>query len=269
MKSKYQTLSEFFYKPFHKDADSNKDATYNMKYHEYISKNKIKLHSVCQVEDSYYFHIKIPSESKKEFGYEYDVVIRFFPEDEETANQRHLRNYKIQFFSNSPSFMYKYAYLYHKEDYLISALYDKVDADYIDTPPEKTNPNMVTSYDKSIYFACRFLFDKQFRILNKNGPMDIKMVNQDKFFNDISTFRDIKVDQALINEEKKLKSSLSQAKRNVNNKKNDLDIKENRKNLNSNKDKTVSSITIITKKGAKPKIFGKPRISAKKPKKKI
>ena len=198
----YQTISEFLLKPFGTDEDVNKDQTYATKYRALLSKSGIKLKAVAEVEKSWYFHVTVASESQQ--GYAYDVVIRFFTDKPEVLKEATLRNYYVQFFSNAPSFMYKYAYLYKQRGFLIEALYDKLDPDYIDTPPEKTNAAGIISYDKSIYCACRFLDELKFRYLQKNGHTVLKKVNRNKFFADISDFRSVKIDQAVINEEKKL-----------------------------------------------------------------
>ena len=151
MPHKYQTLSGFLFSPFHGKEDLQKDTEYNSKYISFISENRIRIVAMCIIEDSYYIHLKVPSESQKQVGYEYDVVIRFFTDNPEVLKHQHLRSYYVQFFSNSPSFMYQYAYLYNQSGYLINALYDKIDAEYINTPPQKTNSSMKMSYDKSIY----------------------------------------------------------------------------------------------------------------------
>lgn len=252
--AKYQTLSEFLYKPFNQKSNVDKDSTYEKKYHEYLSSGKLKIVSVCELEDSFYYHIKVPSESMNQEGFDYDVIIRFFTDSQETISQTHLRNYVLQFFSNSPSFMYKYAYVYKKNGYLIKALYDKLDADYIDTPPTKTNINEVLGYDKSIYFACKLLSEQKFRYLNKTGSVDSKKVDPHKFFSKISDFKSIKVDQAVINEEKRLKKSIS-------------GVRENKeKNTTTNKDKQMRSITVVSKKTGKPKIIANKKITGKKKK---
>ena len=206
---KYQTLTEFVVSPFG-NRDVQKYDEYESKYKEFILSNRIRVYGMCIVEGSYYFHIKVPSESKtsKDGKYEYDVVIRFFTENTDISKEGHLRNYNIQFFSNSPSFIYKYAYLYKKEGYLINALYNKLDPSYFNTPPEKSNPDMKLSYDKSIYFACRYLSDKQFRYLDKKGHILNKKIDSKKFFSNISDFKSIKMDQAILSEEKKLSDIL-------------------------------------------------------------
>lgn len=212
---KYQTLSGFLLSPFHRKEDVKKDQEYDTKYRQFALTNRIRIHAMCIIEDSYYIHIKVPSESQSNNNqeYNYDVVIRFFTDSTEQLNQPHLRGYVMQFFSNSPSFMYQYAYLYKQEGFLIEALYNKLDADYIDTPPEKTNTRMIKSYDKSIYFACRFLSEHRFRYLDKNGVLRSKKVTPEKFFRNISDFKSIKMDQALISEERKLGKELDKAKK--------------------------------------------------------
>lgn len=235
LQKKYQTISDFLAMPFHKPSDLQKDLTYETKYRSMVAGDKIKYNGFCVVEDSYYIHIKVPSESQKDGNYMYDVVIRFFTDNPEVSIQSHLRNYFIQFFSNSPSFMYQYAYLYNKEGFLIEALYNKLDPDYIDTPPEKTNKNMIMGYDKSIYFACKFLTDKKFRYLEKNGFGAFKKKQSNIFFREISDFRSIKLDQQIMNEERKLSRVL------------DGKSPKQRKGLNNQNKKQSSSSTMKEK----------------------
>lgn len=240
MASKYQTLSGFLLSPFNRKEDLTKDQQYDTKYKQFVQKNSIKLHAMCIIADSYYLHIKVPSESQD--NYEYDVVIRFFTDKPEVANASHLRGHYIQFFSNSPSFMYQYAYLYHKEGYLIKALYDKLDADYIDVPPEKTNSRMIKSYDKSIYFACRYLSEKRFRYLDKNGVLKMKEIPEEKFFRGISDFKSVKIDQSLMNEDRKLQRELA---------------KKKHERKSAGKRQNTQSITYVVKKTGKKKIAKK------------
>jgi hypothetical protein len=250
MASKYQTLSDFLLSPFNRKEDLTKDTEYATKYRQYVSKNQIRLVSTCEIEESFYLHVKIPSESNNG-KYEYDVVIRFFTDKPEVAKAQHLRGYYIQFFSNSPSFMYQYAYLYNKEGYLIEALYNKLDADYIDSPPEKTNKNMVTSYDKSIYFACRFLSEKQFSYLEKHGIIKRKELTPQKFFAGISDFKSVKMDQVLLAEEKKLEKELDK-------KKGERKFFNKKTSEKSTSDKTkTTSVTYVMKKTGKKKVAKK------------
>ena len=208
---KFQTIQEFMREPFGRSDSMDKNAKYDELYKKFISENKIRIEGFTTIEDSYYVHIKIPSESQtteKNKKYEYDVIIRFFTDKPELLLAGSFRAYYMQFFSNSPSFIYRYAYLYKEHDYLIKMLYDKLDPEYQNVKPEKTNAGMELSYDKSIYFACRFLSDHQFRYMNKKGVLGAKKKTPQKFFSDISDFKSVKFDQDLMNAEKKLKKSI-------------------------------------------------------------
>lgn len=211
--TKYQTLTQFYNRPFGSPVEVDALTKLRKNYESYVNENKIRLEAICQVETSYFYHIKVPSESQKSSTlgqYEYDVIIRFFTSDASLQKANNLRGYYVQFFSNSPSFMYTYAYVYKKAGYLIEALYNKLDPDYIDVPPTKTNPNLKKSYDKSIYFACRFLVEREFNLLSKTKvSTKARHVSEEVFFRNVSDFRSVKLDQELMQEEHKLQKNLS------------------------------------------------------------
>jgi hypothetical protein len=194
--------------PFGRTDSMQKNTKYEKLYNEFVKSNKIYIAGYTVIEKSYYIHVKVPSESQKDGRYEYDVVIRLFTDKPELELTNSLRAYYMQFFSNSPGFIYKYAALYKKEDYLIKDLYDKLDSDYKDVMPEKTNSDMILSYDKSIYFACKFLSDGRFRYLSKFGILLQKKKTPEKFFSDISDFKSVKFDHDLLNTERKLKRDI-------------------------------------------------------------
>lgn len=227
----YQTISEFLREPFGQSDDREKLSKYNSMY--VANQSKIVLAGYTQVDKSYYFHVKIPSESQKEENVYYDVVIRFFTDKKDAMNSSHLRDYYIQFFSNSPGFIYNYAYVYRMNGFLIEFLYKKLDPDYFDKLPEKRNSELKLSYDKSIYFACRFLSEKKFRVLNKFGVATGKKLSPDKFFKGIRDFQTVKLESELISIEKKSLKELDRALEaqnsiDKNNKRRELD--EHRKN---------------------------------------
>lgn len=257
MAKKYQTLPEFVMRPFGKSNDVSKDATYGKQYRELVRTNKIRLVATTNIEESYYFHIKIPSESQKDKKYEYDVVIRFFTDDPVMLDQPDLLGYYIQFFSNSPSFIYRYAYVYKQNGMLIEDLFEKLDGDYEDKPPTKTNPNQVMSYDKSIYCATRFLNETRFRNLAKRGVLLSKSIKPDKFFRDIADFQSIRFDQTIIAEEKKLKKELDTEKKRGNVKHIRLMSGKKSASHTTVKNADHASITVIKKKNGRSKIVTK------------
>ena len=199
--AKYQTISEFLFMPFGDRASQTKLAKYKELY--LANDSKIILNAHTKIEDSYYFHVKIPSVSQKDANVYYDVVIRFFTDNPAAKVSSNLRDYYIQFFSNSPGFIYNYAVLYRKEGFLIESLYTKMDPRYFDKLPIKANKTLELSYDKSIYFTCRFLYDKKFTVLNKFGAALGKKLSPDKFFDEIKDFQSIQIENTLLNMEKK------------------------------------------------------------------
>lgn len=162
----YQTLNEYIRAPFGALDTENKQRL-EPKYQD--NKKKISCKCVCEFEDTYLIHVLVPSESQE--GKSYDVVIQFFTHNKEISKESTLDNYLIQFFSNSPSFIYKYAVLYKNKGFMIDSLQDKLNQDYKDSLPTKSNSSMKMSYDKSLYFACRFIQDNSLAFLNKKTLM--------------------------------------------------------------------------------------------------
>lgn len=202
----FQTLSEFIASPFGSEKPMVDATLDNM-----MLGMRLRIEGFTVLEKSYYIHIKIPSTSN-DGKTVYDVIIRFFPQNKQMEKELSLQNYWIQFFSNSPSFMYKYAVLYKNHGYLIEELYDKMDPKYLDTLPEKTNKDMELSYDKSLYLACKYLASHKFKLLTKLGVLTQHKKDPVKFFKDVSSFQAIKLDQDLIAMERRVSRQLDSEK---------------------------------------------------------
>lgn len=207
--AQYQTISEFLHAPFGSVASQAKLVKYNSQYMSNTS--KIILNAYTKIEDSYYFHVKVPSETQKDGNVHYDVVIRFFTDRPDAIASSHLRDYYIQFFSNSPGFIYNYAVLYKNNGFLIESLYTKLDPRYFDKLPTKTNSKLELSYDKTIYFACRFLNEKKFKVLNKFGITLGKKMQPTAFFKEIKDFQSVKIENDLLTFERRSLKNLSKS----------------------------------------------------------
>ena len=206
----YQTLNEFLTNPFGLGADP-KNFEYNQKYQTLVAKKAIYCENVVDMDDgTYMVHIKIPSESQDKIFY--DVVLQFFTDNEELTKSNSYSQYFIQFYSNCPSFMYQYAALYRVHGYLIEALYEKMDPEYAHTLPDKANPKYKMGYDKSIYYACKFIQDNQYTILRKSGKLFYRRVKPKQFFNSIKDFQEMKSDSELYSLEKSLKKETDKEK---------------------------------------------------------
>lgn len=197
----YQTLPEFLMAPFSK-REPLKDASYKEKYEVFKQGNKIRIENTCEIDGSWYVHMKLPSESNEKVSY--DVVFRFFLLNHDTGKDGSVSGHKVQFFSNSPSFIYNYAWLYKSRGYLIEAMYNKMEKKYLDTRPKKEN--LVISYDKSIYFCILFLTENQCRRLRLSNLRRYK-VQEDKFIRSIDDVEYKNIERELTKDEAKLKQS--------------------------------------------------------------
>lgn len=207
----YQTLGEFLNSPFGVSERNPKQEEYEKKYKELYTNKKIYCENWTVNDGSYMIHIMIPSESQQ--GQFYDVVVQFFSDDESILKQMNLGRYYIQVFSNSPSFIYQYATLYRTYGFLIESLYGKTDEEYSHQLPDKVNSDYKMSYDKSIYFACRFLQDNEFTILRKTGISLYPKANMKKFLRSIRDFETVKADSELYKLEEGLKKETEKEKK--------------------------------------------------------
>lgn len=199
----YQTIDDFLRAPFGSQEINTKRDEYEKKYLELKNSKKIYCENYAEDDGMYLFHIKIPSESQQ--GNFYDVVLQLFTDDKEIEKQLNLSRYYVQFFSNSPSFMYKYAALYRVHGYLIDSMYEKLDREYSDILPDKQNPNYKMDYDKSLYMACRFMQDHKETIMRKTGLLFYKKVSILKLLRTIKDFETVKMDSELYSLEKSMK----------------------------------------------------------------
>lgn len=163
-----QTLKEFLDNPMGKGStaiSNRKLITEDLKrrYYELIKKKKITIFPYKDG-DEYYFHFKIPSESERENNY--DVVLRFTMLEDNFKYDNFLNRYYLQFFSNSPSFTYTFAYVFNDYQLLIPLLSNKYKDIVLSNNPLVKNPGEIINYEKSIFFACFYLTENS-KYLNK------------------------------------------------------------------------------------------------------
>ena len=197
--AKYQTMEEFLKKPFGNSSDIA-EKKYEPKFKKL--EGKIKVKGYLPGDKFTLIHIAIPSESRE--NYFYDVVIQFFTDSEDVAKEKNYENYYMKFFSNSPSFIYTYAALYHLNGYLIDILLYKLDQAYATKLPIVRNPGMKLFYDSSIYMACRYLVKHKLRYLTKFGNLITVRKLNEEFFKAMKDFQDVKFDMTMFAVDKKI-----------------------------------------------------------------
>lgn len=191
----YQTLQEFLNHPFNPygtiEAPGFREEKQRLdaKYEKCMS--EIYFVSSTEFEGSYFLHIRIPSESRKETFY--DVVIQFFTTDPSLENKDSLSHYLLQFFSNSPSFIYKYAALYRSRGYMIDAFQSKLNAKYMDTPPTKQNKGGILLFDKSLYLACKYILDNRLSLMSKVRLKGLHRVSMKTLINNIASVDEVSI----------------------------------------------------------------------------
>lgn len=113
--------------------------------------------------DIYIVHIKVPSETVKDFYY--DVVLQFYPMNSKDKLSASLNNYGVKFFSNDPAFVFTFAHAMITNKLYIMDLIPKMSKEAISTVAKVRNPKNEIGYVKSLYFAYlimqnKHLFDK-------------------------------------------------------------------------------------------------------------
>ena len=166
------------------------------RYNKLIDKHKdftIKVYNV-KGETGYFFHVIIPSETKDDVSY--DVVLRLYPEDNDIAKDKGIKRYVMQVFSNCPSFTYTYAYVFNDYNMLINILRNKYSNMVLKDNPIVRNPGEVINFEKSIYYACKYITSHAGYIQKITLEPRVKNISKEDF---IKLVRNIDVISAEIN----------------------------------------------------------------------
>lgn len=163
-------LKEFLENPMGKGESSTNRAllkeVMDSKY-EKLVKDKGKLFKVNifheLTTDNYFVHLVIPTETYRDNSY--DVVLYFYTEEKKQSLSL-ATTHDLKFFSNSPSFAYTFAKVYHDEGLLIEQLANKYPDEILKSNPEIRNRHGIVNYDKYLYFGCKYILES--RILDRN-----------------------------------------------------------------------------------------------------
>ena len=253
-----QTLQEFLDSPFG-IPNEQKHLKYEDRYQSYKKANRIKVEATMELDKNYFIHLKVPSESQKGLSY-YDVVVQFFTPNKEVEKQLSIKNYYVQFFSNSPGFIYKYAALYKINGYLIESLMDKFSPGILDTLPDKANKDYELYFDSSIYYACRHILDNRLGIFGKLNFRIFKTKSPSAFFADIQDSEEAEINRSVASIENQVRKEIkSDTKLSVS--------KEAKKRTERKTSTSKTRSSIVVKRATTKTTKGKSSITVKKPKK--
>ena len=113
-------------------------------------------------DNTFWIYVKIPSELVKDFYY--DTIIKFYADENIKGGGADLLKYNVKFYSNDPSFVYTYAYVFNQNQLFIEELTSKMSKEALTKAPTEKNPSNSVGYVKSLYFVYLLM---QNRSLNK------------------------------------------------------------------------------------------------------
>lgn len=236
-----QTLSNFVNNPLGKGTSvlPNRELMVNdLKRRKKIMEDQGKKFDVTvyknDVTGIYYFHIIVPSETKRNNNY--DVVIELSPPEKKGVFQKvGLDKYNARFFSNAPSFVFTYAHIMYNNDMGVKFLIKKYAREVIQKAPEVRNPTGVILYEKSIMFAALTLLEDS-NYFSEGYLKGVVKKNADN-----AIFAKVRTDKKILEEIDKENKRLSIEKRE--NKKEQKDLQRER----SKEVKRLAGVTSSTK----------------------
>jgi len=205
------------------------------RYTQLINRHEFEI-NIYKKKDKFFFHFIIMTEDPDREN-TYDVIIGFYPTKTTQKLDTTVKRYDIKLFSNSPSFIYTYAYVAKENKMLIVDFYNKFDVNVLKKPPVSRNPGRIMGYEKSIYYACKYLIEHS-ELMNKNYLKRHSDSNYKKLI------REIRKDSVILQEIKTAKA-VKQAKKNET-KKQDK-IEKSKMNHIGKSNKTKSGVNYIKK----------------------
>lgn len=134
-------------------------------------------------------YIKVPSEVIPKFYY--DVVISFETKNPAMVNNPSLIQYDVQFYTNSPDFVFTHCHAYNKADLFFKPLAKKMSKLSLTQKAVERNPNDEVGYVKSIFFAyCIIKSRGLLQKLNYTDPyIEKNLVNEIRHADDVVAAR--------------------------------------------------------------------------------
>ena len=154
----------------------------------YKIKDKIKM-EVFKYKNTYLFKFKIPSESVDDFYY--DAVLLLYPENGDIQNERTIRNYKIDMFSNMPSFVFTYLNTIYENDMIIDFMRSKLPKSAMKQEAELRNPTGSFGFEKSIYYSALYIYDNHDNLNKEYLDRISEKFDKGKFMKDIMDYDSI------------------------------------------------------------------------------
>lgn len=149
-------MAEYMQNPLGKGASVLMlSSTRKMLDEEYAKIVQTISHTWYMLNDKYYIaHVKIPSKSADKLMYDVliEIDITSIPKQATIIN-----NSKCRVFSNCPSFVFTYAYVFDKNKDIIPWTKKKYNKKVFESGPVQRNPVEMRNYERSLYFAIKYI----------------------------------------------------------------------------------------------------------------
>ena len=128
----------------------------NMTYIKLLKEHRRQFYAIPYIypNGDILYHVKVPSEFYNDNKIAYDVLFKI------SFDQRlERKNRDMKLYSNSPSFIYTYCYVYNRANFLIDNLKTKLPQEALMQAPVVRNPIGSFGYEKSTYIGAHYLID--------------------------------------------------------------------------------------------------------------
>lgn len=171
-------------------------SVYDPRYEALIEKHGalvVDVHKAMNAK-SYFVHVKVPSETHDTVIY--DVVLKV--EQVGYASSHSIMDWRLRAIANSPSFVFTYENVFKRNKILVEELKVRLPDESYKDKPKVRNPYSIVGYEKTIYYACKFIAENfsQIEKLDRIAhPVNLKKMKED--FSDFNKLMDkIKLEQA-------------------------------------------------------------------------
>lgn len=127
-------------------------------------------HTYYMIGQDLYIKVNVPSETFDNFHYE--VLVKFI---EPNMKATSIIDSHIELFSNSPSFVYSYAYVFNFFNIFIKELSKKMDKKALEELSAVRNPDAVVFYEKTITMALIYIKEQQLCNTHSIKPSMLKL----------------------------------------------------------------------------------------------
>lgn len=181
-------------------------------------------HMTFEVNKDIYILVNIPSSVD---GIFYDVLMKF--ENTKKSIGTTITDMRMELFSNSPSFLYTYAYAYMKQNIFIKECKKKLSSKMLSDVAKTRNPFGVLSYDFSIYAALFYIVNNGYTNISDLQMNNYKKCSLSTVLHNVKDAEVLQKNRKIqktankLEEEEKLKKAKKNINKRINDKKSETD----------------------------------------------